>query len=164
MRATLRLLLGQRRKFIGRVNKFSATKDRNPTCSQRPTTLLADVFVFNGDNVEYVGDHIWVRTTRDLDLLLTNKGDIVTFWATVNSYVRQGSCDYGVHDIRNPQFASPNEAIDYKRWEGKIQRQMQVKRAKKNKQRGQYGDYGRQPEVYAGDVDQAAIGVPVRSA
>lgn len=115
MRSVLRPLIDERRQFIGRVDKFGIRY------SNVPTLMLDNVFVFAGDEIEYVG-HLWVRYGYDIESLFLVRGEVITFSARVRHYLKTDESDYGVTDIRDPKRATDPECIDFGRWEKKILR------------------------------------------
>jgi hypothetical protein len=123
MRSVLRPLVDERRQFIGRVDKFGSRHNNIPTL------MLDNVFVFNGDEVEYVG-HLWVRYGYDIESLFLVRGEVITFFARVRHYLKTDESEYGVTDVRSPKRATDPERIDFGRWEKKMLR-IQAQQGKK---------------------------------
>lgn len=126
MRSVLRLRVDERHKFVARIGKFSCERDSNGVVSpDRATILLRNIFLLNDNNeAEFVDEHMWVKKNRDLDYMNIKANDILVFDALVNFYVRHGTDDYGIRDVRWPRLATPQEMLDYQRWVKKVEQHL----------------------------------------
>ncbi len=116
MRAGLRLYVGRRIRFIGKVKAYSVIGGANQV-------LVTNIF--NPDTGEYLTDHSWVHRNMALEGLNAKPGDVISGTALVTHYIRVSNAelDYGLARLNDLCVEKCHP--EYPGWERAIQRAKQ---------------------------------------